>query len=48
MMAQQPPQQPPQGYYQQPPQPMYAQAPAAQQGYYPHLLPGQPGVPEVR
>ena len=38
----------PQGYYQQPPQPMYARPPAVQQGYYPHLLPGQPGVPEVR
>jgi hypothetical protein len=38
----------PEGYYQQPPQPMYARPPAVQQGYYPHLLPGQPGVPEVR
>lgn len=46
MMAQQPmyPQQP---MYQQPPQqPMYAQQPPPQQGYYPHLLPGQAGVPE--
>ena len=49
-MQQPPPQQAmyQQPMYQQPPQqqqPMYAQQP--QPGYYPHLLPGQPGVPEV-
>ena len=42
VMYQQPQYAPPQQQ-----QPMYAQAPQQQQGYYPHLLPGQPGVPEV-
>ena len=45
-MSQQPmyPQEP--MYQQAPQQPLYAQQPPPQQGYYPHLLPGQAGVPE--